>query len=528
MIKLTIDPQVLTKLQQAFPTPANSASKALAKYVTALEGLLLHAVQHGIAPAQRKLGLYQIPLHDLANKGGRIGPNKLRVHKWLKDEQLELVKTVEKGSKFTGEYSTVKLSSLVTLDDRMTVSGAAISQIKTDRELDCYLTGEETDSRAVFQHLYPGLDPCSLSGAEVGFDFVPVDIKSLNAFVHWLGAGAEFGTKEKRQQILNHAKLVLAVSSINGAWFPQRIKRSPFGRTYYEGISVQNVHKELRRAMLGNCWEYDMRSSVVAWKMGYARDLLLQAKTEADVRLYFPATTLYLEDKSDFMSTVRYFTFAGNESLTKDFQMGLIKQALTAISFGAKSTGSGWTDSSGGWKNPALVDILKNQSERDLFLADPTVKSFIEEQRALDDFIFGLVKVNCPELLVLDCLQTASGRVSKSKVLAYMYQHAETNAMDLICSVAAQYGHIPLARVHDAVFFKSRLGPDLKQLLEFKLQDETHNKYWHLSPKQIKRYQPVSLDAAHDELLHRQRIADEERRAIDYSSTFAHLEVMLD
>ena len=399
MINLITDSLVLTKLQQAFPTPANSASRALAKYVRALEGFLFKAVQLGITSAHRKLGLYPILLHDLANKGGRIGPKKLRVHKWLKDNQLELVKTVEKGSKFAGEYSTVKLSSLIALDDRMAVSSTTISQIKTDRELDSYLTGEENDSRAVFDHLYPDLEPCSISGAEAGFHFAPVDIESLKAFVHWLGSGAQFGSKEKRQQILNQAKLIIAIASINGAMFPQRIKLSPFGRTYYEGLSVQNVHKELRRAMLGNCWEYDMRSSVVAWKMGYARDLLLQADADPDVRLYFPATTLYLEDKVDFMATVRYFTFAGNTVLTKDFQMLLIKQALTAISFGAKSTGNGWTDNSGGWNNPALVEILKNKSERDRFLADPTVNAFIEEQRALDDFIFGLVKTNSPELL---------------------------------------------------------------------------------------------------------------------------------
>ena len=522
MITLTIDTQVLAKLRQSFPSPANSASRALAKYVTALEGLLLNAVQRGIAPAQRKLGLYPIPLHDLANKGGRIGSQKLRLHKWLKDNQLELVQTVEKGSKFTGEYSIVKLSRLVKLDDRMTVSSSAISQIRSDRELDSYLSGDAKDSRAAFHYLFPELDPCSVSGAEAGFDFVPVDIESLKAFVHWLGARAEFGSKEKRLQILNQAKLVLAVSSINGAMFPQRIKLSPFGRTYYEGLSVQNVHKELRRAMLGSCWEYDMRSSVVAWKMGYARDLMLQAKTDADVRVYFPATTLYLEDKADFMATVRYFTFAGDTVLSDDFQLGLIKQALTAISFGAKSTGSGWTDSSGAWKNPALVFILKSRSERDRFLADPTVKAFIEEQRALDDFIFGLVQKNRAELLALDCLQTASGRVSKAKVLAYLYQHAETQSMNLICSIASQNGHVPIARVHDAVFFRSRLGPDLKQELELSLHDATLNKYWHLSPRQLMRYTPVSLDAVHDELLHRQRIADEERRAMDYFSACKH------
>jgi hypothetical protein len=106
--------------------------------------------------------------------------------------------------------------------------------------------------------------------------------------------------------------------------------------------------------------------------------------------------------------------------------------------------------------------------------------------------------------------------VSKPKVLAYLYQHAETDAMDLICSVAAQHGHIPIARVHDAVFFRSRLGPDLKQELEFTLQDAIQNKYWHLSPKQLKRYTSVSIDADHYELQHRQRIADEEKRAMDY------------
>jgi hypothetical protein len=522
MIKLTIDPQVLTKLQQAFPAPVNSASKALAKYVSALEGLLLNAIQRGIAPIQKKIGLYPLPLHELANKGGRIGPQKIRLHKWLKDNQLELIKTVEKGNKFAGEFSTVKLSSLVTLDDRMNVSASEIYRITTDRELDSYLIGEVVDGRAVFDHLYPELEPSLISRTEAGFDFVPVDIESLKAFVHWVGAGGEFGSKLKRQQILNQAKLVLAVTNINGAMFPQRIKRSPFGRTYYEGISVQNVHKELRRAMLGNCWEYDMRSSVVAWKMGYARDLLLKANTTKEVRMYFPASTLYLEDKADFMATVRYFTFAGNSNLSVDFQLSLIKQALTAISFGAKSTGSGWTDSCGGWNNPALVDILKNQSERDRFLADPTVKAFIEEQHALDDFIFGSVKKNSSELLALDCLQTGSGRVSKAKVLAYLYQHAETKAMDLICKVACQNGHVPIARVHDAVFFKSRLGPDMKQELELSLRYATFNKYWHLSPKQLKRYTPVSIDAIHDELLHRQRIADEERRAMDYFSTCTH------
>ena len=519
MINLTTNSLVLTKLQQAFPSPANSASRALTKYLNALEGLLLITLQRGLSPHQKKLGLYPISLHLLANKGGRIGHQKIRLHKWLKDNQLELVQTVEQGSKFSGEYSTVKLTSLVSLDDGMTLDSSVVAQIQSDRELDCYLTGKAADSLAVFNHLYPELVPCSTSGAEAGFDFVPIDIESLKSFIHWLSDAAEFGSRDKRQHILNQAKLVYAVASINSAMYPQRIKSSPFGRTYYIGVSVQNVHKELRRAMLGNCWEYDMRSSVVAWKMGFAKELLLNANALSDVRASFPATTLYLEDKADFMSTVRYFTFSENTSLTRDFQTTLIKQALTAISFGAKSMGKGWTDRTGSWHNPALVDILKNQSEREKFLTDPTVKAFINEQHALDDFIFAVVKKNLADVLTQSFLKTASGRVSKSKVLAYLYQHAETKAMDFICSVAAVHGHIPIARVHDAVFFRSRLGPDLKQEIELKLQAATFNKHWHLNSKLLKRYTPLSIDAKHEELLHRDRIDAEQRRALDYYST---------
>jgi hypothetical protein len=216
------------------------------------------------------------------------------------------------------------------------------------------------------------------------------------------------------------------------------------------------------------------------------------------------------------MSTVRYFTFERNTSLSLEFQLGLIKQALTAISFGAKVLATGWTDSTGNWKSPALVDILQNTDERNKFLTDPTVKTFIAEQKILDQYLFELVKLQAPHLFELEFLKTLGGRVSKSKVISYLYQHAETEVIDFILSYARQYGHKPIARVHDAIFFKSRLGADLKSEIEFALQQHTLNPFWHLTPKQVKRYNPISIDAAVEEQMHRQRIAEEERLAYNY------------
>ncbi len=517
MIKLTVDPQVLISLQQAFPKPAKSAARALQKYLAAIEGLIFNAMQRGITAEQRKLKLFAIPLHELANRGGRIGPDKTRLHKWLKENNLELVQKVETGSKFRGEYSLVKLSKLVTISGHMTVTARQIDEIKSDRELDRYLTGDTVDNLAVFKHLYPELDPMqSQESISDQFDIAPIDIESLKAFIVWLSDRKNFATSEKLAQSLIHAKTILAVASVTGGIYPQRRKPSPFGRTYYEGVSVQNVHKELRRAMLGDCWEYDMRSSVVSWKMGYAKRMLHDAGLPPDVRKQFTATSLYLEDKADFMSTVRYFTFEGNVSLSHEFQINLIKQALTAISFGAKILAKGWTDSIGNWHNPALVEILQNSRERDRFLSDPTVKAFIAEQKALDQYLFDLVKLEAPELLDLEILKTKSGRVSMSKTISYLYQHAETQAIDFVLNYAVQQGHQPIARVHDAIIFKKRLGVDLKSEIEYELQQHTENSFWYLAPKQLKRYNPISIDQAIEEQQHRQRIVDESLLAANY------------
>jgi hypothetical protein len=65
--------------------------------------------------------------------------------------------------------------------------------------------------------------------------------------------------------------------------------------------------------------------------------------------------------------------------LADALQVKLLKQAFTAISFGARKSGKGWMDSNGKWTNPAIVDIFRVKAERDLFLADPMVCDFIAE-----------------------------------------------------------------------------------------------------------------------------------------------------
>ena len=225
------------------------------------------------------------------------------------------------------------------------------------------------------------------------------------------------------------------------------------------------------------------------------------------------------------MATVGHYTFDHNSPVPKDLQPKLLKRAFTAISFGARQNTSGWQNDSGGWTNPALVEILKNSTDRDRFLADMTVQAFIKEQALLDEYLFDLVKTQRRDLLAKPYLQTASGRPSKSKILAYLYQHDETEIMEVVQKVAKRFGREPLARVHDAIFFKRKVSVDIRHEMALCMREHANNPYWHLTPKQLERYQPRYHDQIRLEAEHRRRIEEEQIRAQGYKSKFSFVSV---
>jgi hypothetical protein len=510
MIKIIVTPAVLAALKVAFPKPHNAAQRALDKYVAVLEQMIDEALRRGQTEEQRKFKLYAISLHVLANRGGQIGPNKVRLHSWLKKAGVPLVEQVVKGSKFTQELSQVRFSSFAQLQTTSALSVKSVQAVDSEEAFDALVSGDAAAQQALFERLYPEFKSAWREDhLRALFDMVPVDTKSLQAFIRWLAFEATKFSKGQRERLIQDAAIICAVGKFNQGYFVQRKNPSAFGRMYYEGLSVQSAHKELRRAMLGDCWEYDMRSSVVAWKMGFAHAYVKECEPTGEVETTFRKTLLYLEDKKDFLVTLRRYTFDKNSASEPEFQLGLLKQALTAISFGARSHGSGWLEAPGKWRNPALVEILRNTNERKRFLADPIVQGFVAEQRALDGFICAQALKVKPELQQLKILQTPSGRLSQAKLLAYLYQHDETAVMNTVRKVAARHGREAIANVHDAIFFKQRLGSDLKSLIEAQLREETSNPYWHLTPTQLERYKAKPLDQDRLEAEHRARMQAE-------------------
>ena len=306
--------------------------------------------------------------------------------------------------------------------------------------------------------------------------------------MQWLRSGATMLNTSKRKQFLLQAHVILSVAKHKGGKYYQRIKPSDFGRTYYAGTSVQNVNKELRRAMLGNCWEYDIRSSVVAWKMGFATECIAALNLNGTVGENFKHTLSYLEDKKGLMETLKYLVFEKDSGVPDALQADLLKQAFTALSFGARKTAKAWVDQNGEWARPAMVEIFRVKQERDRFLNDVSVVSFIKEQAALDDYLFNGIKQQRPDLLKLSYLQTQSGNPSKSKCVAFLYQHQETLVMNIVRDAVVARGKTVLASIHDAIITKEKLGVELLSEIEQLMREQTGNRYWRLGAKQLKRY----------------------------------------
>mgnify|MGYP006278457427 FL=1 len=236
------------------------------------------------------------------------------------------------------------------------------------------------------------------------------------------------------------------------------------------------------------CWEYDIRSSVVAWKMGYAVEYLQRHAPQSSVAVEFKATLSYLQDKKQFMGTLRYLVFGTDSDLHQDLQQKLLKQAFTALSFGARKAGKGWMDSHGNWMNPALVDIFRVKQERDRFIEDPMVTAFIAEQTKLDQFLFDGVRALRPDLLKLPYLQTQGGNPSRAKVVAFLYQHEETAVMHTVRATLREHNHEVLANIHDAIVVRRRISTDLVREIEARMQDTTGNPYWRLGAQALKRF----------------------------------------
>jgi hypothetical protein len=496
MISLEINERVFLALKQQFPKPENSARRALDKYRRVLEQQINDAVLMGREPINLKLGIVTISLYKQRNGGGQIGSAKLRLQNWLENNKLELFKVLDLGTNYNKQLTTIKLSKLVTIKEtaitaQVPAQSAVLSNNPNANSHNSHTepTAAQLSNKALFEQLFPELETLSEAEIKAQFDIVEVNHQSLQHYYSWLNTGATLLNAQQKQKYANQAEHILRLSAHADGYYFQRRKPSKYGRIYYEGVSVQNINKEMRRAMLAPCWEHDVRSSVFTWKMCYAKDCIRIMGTDERVEQLFSSTITFLTDKRDFMASVRYMTFLPESNVPRDLQDKLIKRAITAIGFGARSTGSGKMLKDGAWVDTTLGQIIKNKDELKRFLTCPIIKSFIREQKMLDAVIFYSDKHGDAKAFFNGAdVHTQSGRLSKAKVIAFMYQTYETELMNEVQLWMEELGKTVIARIHDAIITREKLSVDDRWVIMDKMREATGNKYWHLNSKELLPY----------------------------------------
>jgi DNA polymerase III delta prime subunit len=141
------------------------------------------------------------------------------------------------------------------------------------------------------------------------YDFAVIDVVSVQNYIRKIVKSELDLTALQEETNARHAMCILRIAQLNNGVLPQKKKHSEFGRTYYEGHSVQSVHKTLREAMLGNSFEYDINSSVISWKMAFAHEYLNSLKVHKNFNDEFYGIQYYLDFKSNFYEDVLSQTF---------------------------------------------------------------------------------------------------------------------------------------------------------------------------------------------------------------------------
>lgn len=346
--------------------------------------------------------------------------------------------------------------------------------------------------REFLEIYYPEFEDANFSSD--WFFWTIIDQKSLKSFIEsgqsQVGKSSNYNKTVERN--VKDAQRILRVSEIMNKcfgqpWLPQRINESDFGRMYLKGINLQSVRKEVRHASLGDCHEYDLENSVFAWKYEVARQLHPDET--------FPATLEYIDHKSALRKRVTETVFGSASYET------VIKQAITAIGFGASKANSCWVSENGSWKQSSLREIIHSPEYLKTFVEDSWVNEFIEEQKRMNRYIFDSVKDDEKLFKIPSVL--ANGAINKNKTVSFLYQHCERLIMERLMSVAQESQVLLLC--HDALYTKKPVS-----MIEMR---EVLNEFGsHLKIKKVKH----SAWSYYDDSEHIEHIRNEEKAVAEF------------
>ena len=427
---------------------------------------------------QTKLELYNLSLNKIRDKMGRYTQNDKKQYwrYWFDEQAWALYTIMEKGSNMNEQNTLVKLNFELASADEII----------------------NWDTETILRHFPQDQDVD-------GFWYTAIDHDSLNAYIMSTQAALKQGNYDKNsgsfnslssgqtatyRENLKTAVMIQTLSQETGQ-LRQGVKQSQFGRLYFKGVNLQNCHKIVRTAALGDCHSYDLVSASQAWRVNECQKIAPGK---------YPYTQELLENKMIFRNRVAHIM------MSRDLDKA--KQVLTSIGFGADITDKPWPGVES-YNLPALREILSDE-ELTRLTQSPWFMGFVAEQQTMNTIIYEHFKQVFAREEYPDCIKDSAKKLVKNKCLAWLYQNAEfeyINKLHEYILTRCSDDNI-LLLVHDAVYLKLSLDViEMNGLLQMmnpylKLEHNKHTAYM--------------FEDVFGVLAHKEHVKQEETQALRY------------
>lgn len=458
MLKLELSPIVVNALMTAFPNYSKAkAELRLNKYVKTLERLMRRAKLNKTSKRSKKMS-YEFEATVLWDKTGQLGSEKIRIHQWLNENKLPLVINTKPNFKPTKELAVFKPTKYLTIKNESLLD---LLSSMTAQARNHFLDNPSQDDIDEINDYLSDFRALSPNEQSEKYDLAEIDIASVKNYLKKLADGQVFIDYSKQESDADIAEYILRIAQLNNGQLPQLKDKSDFGRNYYKNISVQNVSKRVREAFLGNSWEYDCRSCSASWKMAFAWEQYSSKKRQkVQFQESFSALTLYLEHKAEFFDEVIDQTYQAQYPYSHEFKTKVIKEAMTAIGFGAKLTLGLWQTSDGETKSSSLLEVFDGDlSLLGKFVNCTIVREYNDEQAILNKYIVNKFSRDAIWLAEMEASRIKRKRkpYKHNQKISWLFQHAETEMMNIVRNELQKLGKTVLANVHDAIVVRQRL-----------------------------------------------------------------------
>lgn len=392
------------------------------------------------------LNIHYASLNKLRNGCGRYGPRKQERYWWPVLNKLSpVLNIIEKGNNLSGQLSRVQTLFEYDWDE------AAINTIH-----EAYENNKDE------------------------YDVVDIDMSSLDNFLRQ--APSFYKSKQELARVVDAGTKILKVAAQRGyddvdgqtrGLLPMLKRPAASGRMYYGGINLQNCPSAVRHAALGPHFSYDLKRSVFAWQLSMLRLILGEDHNG------HPPGTLHTREyvfHRDMITEQLMPTLKDSLYNPKSYPR-IIKEAITAIGFGARRSGGYFSPLTGDFVPKGLRGVINNADSLKQFKEHPWVKGFIKEQDAIVDIITDFQIRHDPKWKTDPRTHDNKGKYSKKVFISFLYQHSEAQVMRQLIETFADKD--VLLWVHDGFCTRHEINMEKAHVI---MTVDAGMYYWQLDP----------------------------------------------